>query len=126
MRDIVIRMAEFFKALGDPTRLKIIRMLASNPECRLCVGAIANRLGITQPAVSQHLKVLKNVGLVEPNRDGFRVHYSINTETLTEFRKNLDELCKLAFEKCPCDDEYRKQGEEISETPQPIMNSCSD
>ena len=105
MKDIVIQMAEFFKALGEPTRLKIIRLLASNPERRLCVGALAQKIGITQPAVSQHLKVLKNVGIVEPNREGFRVHYSINAETFTTFRKNLDELCKLAFEKFPCDDD---------------------
>ncbi len=102
MRDVVIQMAEFFKALGDPTRLRIIRMLASNPERKLCVGAIAQRLGITQPAVSQHLKVLKNVGIVDPNRDGYRVHYAVNTETLEAFERNWEELRKLAFETCEC------------------------
>jgi ArsR family transcriptional regulator len=110
MKDIVIQMAEFFKALGEPTRLKIIRLLASNPERSLCVGALAQRLGITQPAVSQHLKVLKNVGIVEPNRDGFRVHYTVNVETLTAFRKNWEELSKLAMEPCPCDEECKEQG----------------
>ena len=111
MRDIVIQMADFFKALGDPTRLKIIRLLASNPERSLCVGALAQRLGITQPAVSQHLKVLKNVGIVDPNRDGFRVHYTVNAETLAAFRKNWEELSKLAMEPCPCDEECKEQGE---------------
>jgi ArsR family transcriptional regulator len=107
MKDIVIQMAEFFKALGEPTRLKIIRLLASNPERSLCVGALAHRLGITQPAVSQHLKVLKNVGLVEPNRDGFRVHYTINTDVLTTYKEKTDELFKLAFMPCPNEDTCR-------------------
>ena len=104
---------EIFKALGDPTRLKIIRLLASNPERSLCVGALAQRLGITQPAVSQHLKVLKNVGIVNPNRDGFRVHYTINFETLAEFKNNWDELSKLAMEPCSCDEECQEQKEEV-------------
>ena len=117
MRDTVIQMAEIFKAFGDPTRLRIIKMLASNPERKLCVGAIANTLGITQPAVSQHLKVLKNVRLIDPNRDGFQIHYAINPETLADFRKYLDALSELAFVKCPYEDGCQKQGEEISGAP---------
>ncbi len=105
MEESVGRMSEFFKALSDPTRLKIIRLLASNPERSLCVGAVAKRLGITQPAVSQHLRVLKHVGLVEPNREGFRVHYTINIETLTELRKDVDELYRLASEQFACNEE---------------------
>jgi ArsR family transcriptional regulator len=102
MKDVVIKMADFFKALGDPTRLKIIRLLASNPEQQLCVGAMAKWLGISQPAVSQHLKILKNVDIVEPNRCGYHVHYAVNPETLAAFKKNWDELSRLAFEKCEC------------------------
>ena len=82
MKDSITTMADVFRALGDPTRLKIMRMLASNPERSLCVGAIAQRLSITQPAVSQHLKVLKSIGILEPNRDGFRVHYTIDKDIL--------------------------------------------
>ena len=116
MRDSVTQMAEIFKAFGDPTRLKIIKMLASNPKRKLCVGAIADILGITQPAVSQHLKVLKNVGLIDPNREGFRMHYAINHESLAEFRKNMDALYELTSEECPYDDECREKGKGISKT----------
>ncbi|MCK5201048.1 MAG: winged helix-turn-helix transcriptional regulator [Spirochaetales bacterium] len=52
MKNFVERMAEIFKALGDPTRLMIIKILASNKEDRFCVVDIAKRIGITQPAVS--------------------------------------------------------------------------
>ena len=100
MKPIVFEMAEFFKALGDPNRLKIIKMLNLNAENGMCVGALAKRLGISQPAVSQHLKVLKYVGIVEPTRDGVRVHYRVNREALTSFRGKMDELCRLANESC--------------------------
>ena len=100
MHDIVKNMAEVFKALGDPTRLRIIRMLASGMENSLCVADLAQRLGITQPAVSQHIKVLKNLSILEPNREGFRVFYNINTDVLADYKTMIDELFKLAFEKC--------------------------
>ena len=102
-------MAEFFKALGDPTRLKIFRMLTADPERSLCVGAIAERLGIAQPTVSQHLKVLKNVDLVEPNRNGFRIHYTVNLQALDLYRDDIEELCKAAAEVKPCHDDCHKQ-----------------
>lgn len=104
MKDMVLEMAEWYKALGDPTRLRLIRLLASHPEKSLCVGALARKLGITQPAVSQHLKVLKHVGLVSPNRDGYRVHYTINAEVLQDYQQKADEMFKLIFEKCACSD----------------------
>lgn len=102
MRDLVGRMAEIFKALGDPTRLRILRMLASHPDQKVCVGCIAQRLGISQPAASQHLKVLKNVGLAEPNREGFRVHYAIDRDALAALRTDWEALCALVTEESPC------------------------
>lgn len=104
MKPIVFEMAEFFKALGEPNRLKIIKMLNLNAaNGGLCVGTLAERLGISQPAVSQHLKVLKYVGIVDPTRDGVRVHYAVNREVLSSFRNRMDELCRLANEPCDCD-----------------------
>ena len=111
MKDVVIQMADVFKALGEPTRLKIIKMLASNPERKLCVGAIARKIGISQPAVSQHLKVLKSIGLVEPNRNGYHVHYAINTEMLAAYKESMDELFQLAFEPCSCNNECQETTE---------------
>lgn len=102
MRDLVTRMAEVFKALGDPTRMRILRMLAAHPEQKVCVGRIAERLGISQPAASQHFKVLKNVGLAEPNREGFRVHYAIDRDAFAALRTDWDALCALVTEESPC------------------------
>ena len=65
-------MAEVLKSLGDEKRLKIIKMLVSNVNEVYCVSDVAQQLGISQPAASQHIKILKNVGILEENRRGFR------------------------------------------------------
>ena len=104
MNDFVTRMTDVFKALGDPTRLRIFRMLASHPEKKVCVGRIAERVGVSQPAVSQHLRVLKQAGLVEPNREGFRVHYRIVRDALTALRTDWDALCAPDAGESPCHD----------------------
>jgi len=94
-------MAFIFKALGDPKRLQIIKLLASAMEESLCVSDIAEKLKISQPAASQHIKILKNLKILEANRKGFRVFYTIDSDILKEYKKEVDELFKKAFEKCP-------------------------
>jgi len=101
VKDKVVIMSEIFKALGDPKRLRIIRMLASKMEDDLCVIDLAKKLGITQPAASQHIKILKSVGILEPNRIGFRVYYSVNADVLNTYKEDINKLFKRVFEKCP-------------------------
>lgn len=73
----------FFAALADPTRLRLVRLLCHQQEPdALCVNALAHRLGVTQPAVSQHLRVLRSAGLVQAERRGYRIHYFVNQEAL--------------------------------------------
>lgn len=98
------KMAQILKALGDPTRLKIIKLLSAKGKI-LCVGALAHELGITQPAVSQHLKVLKNIGLLDDNRVGFHVHYCVNADALKACKKEFDALFMMLHKCCcgPCD-----------------------
>ena len=77
-----------FKALSDPTRLRLIQLLArQEPGSALCVKALANRLEVSQPAVSQHLRVLRNLGLVRGERRGFRVHYFLDEDELAEWKE---------------------------------------
>jgi len=99
MKDEVKIMAKVFKALGEPTRLKIIKILASEGGY-FCVGAMAKRLGISQPAVSQHLKILKDAGILDSRRIGFHVHYFVDAKALKSHKKQIDELIENAFEKC--------------------------
>lgn len=55
----------------------------------LCVNALAYCLGVTQSAISQHLKVLKSVGLVRGERRGYRVHYFVNSAALGETQQQI-------------------------------------
>ena len=80
--------AAMFKALADPTRLRIVQILCHQHEPEaLCVNALAGLLGITQSAVSQHLRMLKNVGLVKGERQGYHVHYSVDFGAIKRFHE---------------------------------------
>jgi DNA-binding transcriptional ArsR family regulator len=80
---------EEFEAIAQPTRRKILRLLTGG---ELSAGHIASRFAITQPAVSQHLKVLKQSGLVGERRAGTHRLYSIRPDGLSELDAFLSEL----------------------------------
>ncbi len=69
-----------FKALGDPARLKILKLLAKGPSS---VGALVGRLGLSQPAVSHHLRVLREAKLVTSRKQGTTVYYALNRKRVT-------------------------------------------
>lgn len=78
--------AAFFNALADPTRLKLIKQLQrQGDENALCVSALAGFLQVSQSAVSQHLRVLKSIGLVRGERRGYHMHYFINQDALERY-----------------------------------------
>jgi len=83
------KIAEISKVLGVDTRVKIIRLLG---EKALCVGALSRRLGITPGAVSQHLRILKSVGLVVPKKKGYFVHYSLDKKALDNWKSQINNL----------------------------------
>jgi ArsR family transcriptional regulator, arsenate/arsenite/antimonite-responsive transcriptional repressor len=93
-------LVELFKALGDFSRLRIIRILASNMEDEICVTDIASLLGVSTSAVSQHIRILKSLGILVAEKKGFRVYYHINTATLTGYKKMIDQMFEVAFKKC--------------------------
>ena len=93
-------MAEVFKAFGDVNRMKIIKVLASNPDESVKVIDLAEILGITQPATSQHIKVLRNVGILVPKRVGNSTYYSIDPEKLREYNRIIDDMFRMAFVRC--------------------------
>jgi len=83
------QIARICKVLGVEPRVRIVQMLK---ERVLCVGALAARLGITQGAVSQHLRILRDAGLVDPEKRGYYVHYSVNERTLQHWQDVLKKL----------------------------------
>ena len=76
-----------FTALGDPTRRAIFERLAGGPWA---VGQLASELPVSRPAVSQHLRVLKEAGLVTDRRDGNRRLYEVDPEGVGAMRDYLD------------------------------------
>ena len=78
-----------FAALSDPTRRLVLERLAAGPRA---VGEIAEGVPVSRPAVSQHLKVLKEAGLVSDRQDGARRIYAIDPQGLGAMRAWLDQF----------------------------------
>jgi DNA-binding transcriptional ArsR family regulator len=76
-----------FAALGDPTRRLVFERIARRP---MSVGKLAGGLAVSRPAVSQHLKVLKDAGLVIDREEGTRRIYSIDPRGIAAMRTYLD------------------------------------
>ncbi|WP_080793296.1 ArsR/SmtB family transcription factor [Corynebacterium pacaense] len=79
--------SDFFKALGDPTRLRILYLIASQPNAGISSNSLANTLGLSAPTITHHMKKLLSVDLVTRRKDGRWGYYSINpenSETVTE------------------------------------------
>jgi DNA-binding transcriptional ArsR family regulator len=74
-------------ALGDPTRRAIFQRVAEGPRA---VGELARELPVSRPAVSQHLKVLKDAGLVRDRAEGTRRVYTVDQRGLATLRADLD------------------------------------
>lgn len=77
-------MAPVLGALADPVRLRIVSMLLAAPEGTSCGCDLEEPLGLAQPTVSHHLKVLREAGLVEGEKRGRWVHYRVVPERLSE------------------------------------------
>ena len=84
---ILIVEADLLKAMAEPRRLEILRLVG---ERELSAGDIAGRFEVTRPAISQHLRVLKEAGLVSERRDGTRRFYRARPERIDELRRWLD------------------------------------
>jgi DNA-binding transcriptional ArsR family regulator len=84
---VVTYQADPWTALGDPTRKAIFELLAGRPRA---VGELAGELPVSRPAVSQHLKVLKNARLVVDQPVGTRRIYRVNPDGLAALRADLE------------------------------------
>ena len=81
--------ARRFAALGDPTRLQVFALISRSP---LSVAEVAAQLPVSRPAVSQHLKVLADAGLVRLESIGTRNHYQPDTDGVASLRDFIDSL----------------------------------
>ena len=84
-----VALSEVFKALADPTRIRLVQYLASSGGGTACACHLPAALGITQPTLSFHMKKLHEAGLVHRHRHGRWVHYTVRPETVTAARQFL-------------------------------------
>ena len=89
-------LAVLAKALGHPARVRIMRLLLGRDSC-FC-GEIVEQVPLAQATVSQHLKVLKDAGLIQGEIDGLRTCYCANRERLAQMRDLLDAILAEAVE----------------------------
>jgi DNA-binding transcriptional ArsR family regulator len=99
-------------ALADPTRRRIFERLRSGPQA---VGAIARKMPVSRPAVSQHLKVLKEAGLVADRPEGARRVYYIDPDGLGALRAWVDQFWDRALENFQAEVELRVNEERKKE-----------
>ncbi|MCR5088485.1 MAG: metalloregulator ArsR/SmtB family transcription factor [Oscillospiraceae bacterium] len=97
------------KALGEPTRLLIFQQLLVRKHC---VRSLSRKLGISESAVSQHMKVLKEAGLVYGERYGYHIHYLPEQEALNELSRAFEKMKTQSLELCRdpqiCQCEFRE------------------
>lgn len=103
------------KALGEPTRLRIVRLLA---ERELCVCELEEIMDMSQPRISQHLKVLKQAGLIKERREAQRRMCRLNREVYNNFLKQLDDFMRTPLDELPGFEEDAKRLKQLTQ------NSC--
>lgn len=111
MNEETFILSQYFKALGDETRLRLVALLAQQePGNAMCVGRLARELETTASNVSQHLRVLKNLGLVYSERRGYNLHYFLNPDQLGVYHQLISKLLGKQF--IPDDPLYTKKEEQ--------------
>ena len=105
-----LEISEMFKALAVETRVKILELLKTQGP--LGAKEIARLLGISPAAASQHLKILKQAGLVRSERQGYWIPYAVNPETMEKYRRLLSEVCT-----CGCRGSGQWREKERRDTP---------
>lgn len=99
-KGLVERMCAYNKAISDPQRMRMIKILGSSPQHSMNVSSIAETLGISQPAATKHLKIMEEVGLFSRERVGMSVYYSLEIDALNEYRQLLDYAFAHAYSPC--------------------------
>src|ERR1700761_3524219 len=103
-----------FAAIADPTRRQVLERLSGRP---MAVGEIAAGMPVSRPAVSQHLKVLKEAGLVSDRQDGTRRIYAIDPKGLGAMRAWLDQFWDVALKAFVAEAERGAANDEKEDAP---------
>ena len=88
----MVELINILKALSDETRYQLVNLLLKHD---LCVGALATRLNISESAVSQHLKILRDAGIVKGDKRGYYTHYYVDRKVLKEAADEISQLSRV-------------------------------
>jgi ArsR family transcriptional regulator len=77
-------LAELLRAVADPTRLQLISLIRDSDQCTACVGDLTEAVGLSQPTVSHHLRVLVEAGILSKEKDGYWTWYTLQMDRLGE------------------------------------------
>lgn len=100
MTDFTEQLSNSFKALSDPTRLKLIRLLMFNDEDKLRVIDLADKIGISQPAATQHINILKSNNLIQSRREQNRKYYFINQKEFKALKNKINKTLEIQVMRC--------------------------
>lgn len=92
-----MEVTKVLKAIADETRFKILILLLQH---NYCVRALSRKLELSESAISQHLKVLREVGLLVGEKKGYFMHYDVDRNTLHELASKIEELAAIEREVC--------------------------
>jgi ArsR family transcriptional regulator, arsenate/arsenite/antimonite-responsive transcriptional repressor len=98
--DLSEELEELFKALGNVNRLMLIYRLSSGEMEKVSVTEMAKIMGLTQPAASQHLKILKTAKILNAKKQGNYIYYTFNKSALINHKEKIDFLFGCLFLKC--------------------------
>ena len=87
--DTAAALAARFKAVGDPTRLRLLSLIATHEAGEVCVYDLVGAFRLTGPTISHHLKVLRQAGLIASDRRGTSIYYSIIPDALAALSRAL-------------------------------------
>jgi ArsR family transcriptional regulator, arsenate/arsenite/antimonite-responsive transcriptional repressor len=93
-------LARILKALADPTRLRLVSMVAAHEGREACVCDLTEPLGLTQPTISHHLKVLVEAGILSRDKRGVWAYYALVPDTLEALGAVLGDTGQLAGQSC--------------------------
>jgi ArsR family transcriptional regulator, arsenate/arsenite/antimonite-responsive transcriptional repressor len=95
------RLASVLKALADPARLRLLSLIQASPEGEACVCDLTNPLGLSQPTVSHHLRILTEASLLEREKRGVWAYYRLVPSSINAVAELLTPPRKRATKKSP-------------------------
>lgn len=112
---------KILKAIADETRMSILKLLLRH---NYCVRALANELKLTEATISQHLKVLREAGLLAGEKRGYFMHYAVERPVLHELAKEIEALAAIEQETCSTEKHGNCPADEKRDCPK--KGKCSD